>query len=51
MSAYNLSSTRTFKKELNTNLMKEVQIIVEILSTSYVPGSELSAAGIRPRKM
>lgn len=31
--------------------MKGSIIIVKYLSTSYVPGSELSAAGLRPRKM
>lgn len=47
-----LTQSRLFLKNgLNTNLMKRSIIIVKYLSTSYVPGSELNAAGVRPRKM
>lgn len=51
-SVHNFTLIRTLKKnKLNTNSMKRSIIIVKYLSTSCVPGSELSAAGLRPRKM
>lgn len=46
-----LTQSRLFKNGLNTNLIKRSIIIVKYLSTSYVPGSELNAAGVRARRM